>query len=307
MKPFIPDIILPTTVVGSYPAKPKRTLKSLFDPLHLAVEEAVSLQKKAGITIISDGQVRGDMIGVFASKLPGIRGSDVIGRVMPPDQAITIKDTAYAARQHPYVKAVVTGPSTIAYGLRLQTRLYRNKDELVPDIASALAVEAQGLSKTGAVMLQIDEPILSTGAANIDVAKKAVATIAESVSIPVCLHACGNIAHIIDDLLAMPIDILDFEGCVNPENLASFSGKELKDRYIGYGIVDSSSPVLEPADVVRQRLWKGIDILGPERILPDPDCGLRMHTPESAYAKLARLCGVVEEVRQELGGAVKNL
>jgi hypothetical protein len=32
-----------------------------------------------------------------------------------------------------------------------------------------------------------------------------------------------------------------------------------------------------------------------------------MHTPESAYAKLARLCGVVEEVRQELGGAVKNL
>jgi len=307
MKPFIPDIILPTTVVGSYPAKPRRTLKSLFDPLHFAVEEAVSLQKKAGITIISDGQVRGDMIGVFASKLPGIRGSDVIGRVMPPDQAITIKDTAYAARQHPYVKAIVTGPSTIAYGLRLQTRLYRNKDELVPDIASALAVEAQGLSKTGAVMLQIDEPILSTGAANIDVAKKAVATIAESVSIPVCLHACGNIAHIIDDLLAMPIDILDFEGCVNPENLASFSGKELKDRYIGYGIVDSSSPVLEPADVVRQRLWKGIDILGPERILPDPDCGLRMHTPESAYAKLARLCGVVEEVRQELGGAVKNL
>ncbi|NLL09850.1 MAG: methionine synthase, partial [Methanomicrobiales archaeon] len=88
MKPFIPDIILPTTVVGSYPAKPKRTLKSLFDPLHFAVEEAVSLQKKAGITIISDGQVRGDMIGVFASKLPGIRGSDVIGRVMPPDQAI---------------------------------------------------------------------------------------------------------------------------------------------------------------------------------------------------------------------------
>ena len=307
MQSFIPDTILPTTVVGSYPGQPKRTLKSLFDPLHFAVEEAVSLQKKAGITIISDGQVRGDMIGVFASKLPGIRGSDVSGRVMPPDQAITIKDTAYAARQHPYVKAIVTGPSTIAYGLRLQTRLYRNKDELVPDIASALAVEAQGLSKTGAVMLQIDEPILSTGATDIDVAKKAVATIAESVSIPVCLHACGNIAHIIDDLLAMPIDILDFEGCVNPENLASFSGKELKDRSIGYGIVDSSSPVLEPADIVRHRLWKGIDILGPERILPDPDCGLRMHTPESAYAKLARLCGVVEEVRQELGGAVKNL
>lgn len=301
MQSFIPDTILPTTVVGSYPGQPKRTLKSLFDPLHGAVEEAVTLQKKAGITIISDGQVRGDMIGAFASKLPGIRGSDVIGRVMPPDQAITIKDTAYAVRQHPYVKAIITGPSTLAYGLHLGTPQYRNRSELVPDIASSLVVEARGLSKTGAVMLQIDEPILSTGAADLDIAKKAIATIAKAVTIPVCLHACGNIAHIIDDLLAMPIQILDFEGSVNADNLASFSGKDLKDRYIGYGIVDSSSPVLESADEVKQRLLKGIDILGPERILPDPDCGLRMHTPESAYAKLTRLTGVVSEVRQELG------
>ncbi len=301
MQSFIPDTILPTTVVGSYPGQPKRTLKSLFDPLHGAVEEAVSLQKQAGITIISDGQVRGDMIAAFASKLPGIRGSDVIGRVMPPDQAITIKDTAYAVRQHPYVKAIITGPSTLAYGLHLGTPQYRNRSELVPDIASSLVVEARGLSKTGAVMLQIDEPILSTGAADLDVAKKAIATIAKAVTIPVCLHACGNIAHIIDDLLAMPIQILDFEGSVNAENLASFSGKDLKDRYIGYGIVDSSSPVLESADEVKRRLLKGIDILGPERILPDPDCGLRMHTPESAYAKLTRLTGVVSEVRQELG------
>ncbi len=301
MQSFIPDTILPTTVVGSYPGQPKRTLKSLFDPLHGAVEEAVSLQKKAGITIISDGQVRGDMIGAFASKLPGIRGSDVIGRVMPPDQAITIKDTAYAVRQHPYVKAIITGPSTLAYGLHLGTPQYRNRNELIPDIASSLVVEAQGLSKTGAVMLQIDEPILSTRAADLDVAKKAIATIAKAVTIPVCLHACGNIAHIIDDLLAMPIQILDFEGSVNAENLASFSDKDLKDRYIGYGIVDSSSPVLESADEVKRRLLKGIDILGPERILPDPDCGLRMHTPESAFAKLTRLTGVVSEVRQELG------
>lgn len=301
MQSFIPDTILPTTVVGSYPGQPKRTIKSLFDPLHGAVEEAVSLQKKAGITIISDGQVRGDMIGAFASKLPGIRGSDVIGRVMPPDQAITIKDTAYAVRQHPYVKAIITGPSTLAYGLHLGTPQYRNRNELIPDIASSLVVEAQGLSKTGAVMLQIDEPILSTGAADLDVAKKAIATIAKAVTIPVCLHACGNIAHIIDDLLAMPIQILDFEGSVNAENLASFSDKDLKDRYIGYSIVDSSSPVLESADEVKRRLLKGIDILGPERILPDPDCGLRMHTPESAFAKLTRLTGVVSEVRQELG------
>ncbi|MGV8108129.1 methionine synthase [Methanospirillum sp.] len=300
MQSFIPDTILPTTVVGSYPAQPKRTLNSLFDPFHAAVVNAIACQKRAGITIISDGQVRGDMIGTFASKLPGIRGNDVIGRIMPPDQAITVKDTAFAVKQHPYVKGIITGPSTLAHGLHLSTKQYRNRDELIPDIASSLVVEAQGLARTGAVMLQIDEPILSTGAASLDLAKKAISTIAQAVSIPVCLHACGNISHIIDEFLKMPVQILDFEGSVNATNLASFSGKELQNRYIGYGIVDSSSPVLESLEDVKKRLWAGIDILGPERILPDPDCGLRMHTPDSAYAKLSRLTTAVSEVRHDL-------
>jgi 5-methyltetrahydropteroyltriglutamate--homocysteine methyltransferase len=98
-------------------------------------------------------------------------------------------------------------------------------------------------------------------------AKEAIRIIAQAVSIPVCLHVCGTIASIIDELLAMPVQILDFEGSVNEENLASFSKTDLKDRYIGYGIVDSSSPTLETVEVVKQRLLKGIDLLGPERIL----------------------------------------
>jgi len=103
----------------------------------------------------------------------------------------------------------------------------------------------------------------------------------------------------------MPIQILDFEGSMNAENLASFSGKDIRDRYIGYGIVDSSSPHLESVEEVKRRLWKGIDIMGPERILPDPDCGLRMHTPESAYAKLTTLTSAVTEVRAELDPGIK--
>ncbi|NLV28449.1 MAG: methionine synthase [Methanomicrobiales archaeon] len=300
MDPFIPDIILPTTVVGSYPAEPQRSIKSLLDPFHGAVKKAVDCQINAGITIISDGQVRGDMIGVFASKLPGVRGSDVIGRIMPPDRAITISDTSYAVKKHPYVKGIITGPSTLAYGLHINSKQYRNRDELIPDIASSLAVEAKALAGTGAIMLQIDEPILSTGAASLETGTDAVRMIADAVSIPVCLHACGNISHILDDLIRLPISILDFEGSQNPENLESFSGKELKDKYIGYGVVDSSTQVLESPDEVKKRLWKGIDIFGPERILVDPDCGLRMHTPESAYAKLTRLTTVVGEVRKEL-------
>jgi 5-methyltetrahydropteroyltriglutamate--homocysteine methyltransferase len=51
---------------------------------------------------------------------------------------------------------------------------------------------------------------------------------------------------------------------------------------------------------ILSRIRKGVDLLGPERLLPDPDCGLRMLPPEVAYAKLSRLCEAVAIVRSEI-------
>ena len=84
-KEYFINKVLATTVVGSYPVVKGGGLKSLFDPFHSAVETAVADQIKAGIDIISDGQVRGDMIGAFTAKLPGIREQQVIGKVQPAD------------------------------------------------------------------------------------------------------------------------------------------------------------------------------------------------------------------------------
>jgi 5-methyltetrahydropteroyltriglutamate--homocysteine methyltransferase len=287
-------------VVGSFPAEQKRTLRSLFDPFHEAVCQAVEAQISAGITIISDGQVRGDMISTFASRLPGVRGKDVIGRVMPPDVPITIKDTRYALTQHSYVKGILTGPSTLSYGLHLNTPNYRSRDELIPDIATALATEARALAGEGITMLQIDEPIFSTGTADMDIGSRAIHRIAEEIEIPVCLHVCGPISKILDELLSMPIQILDFEGSVDPENFSSLSSRDLKDRYIGYGCVDSSRAELETVETLVSRIRAGVDALGPERLLLDPDCGLRMLPRDVAYQKLARLTEATAVVRAEV-------
>lgn len=300
VKPFIPGHILPTTVVGSFPAEPRRTLRSLLDPWHEAVCQAVDAQISAGITIISDGQVRGDMIGTFASRLPGIRGKDVIGRVMPPNIPITIKDTKYACSKHPYVKGMLTGPSTLAYGLHISTSNYRSRDELVPDIAGALSSEARALGSLPITLLQIDEPIFSTGAADLDLGRKAIEQITQQVEVPVCLHVCGPLSRIIDDFVTMPVQVLDFEGSVDPENLSSLSSRDLREKYIGFGCVDSSKAQIEDVPTILSRIRKGVDLLGPERLLPDPDCGLRMLPQEVAYAKLSRLCEAVAIVRSEI-------
>lgn len=300
VNPFISGQILPTTVVGSFPAEPRRTIRSLLDPYHEAVCQAVDAQIAAGITIISDGQVRGDMIQTFASHLPGIRGKDVIGRVMPPDMPITIKDTRYARTRHPYVKGIITGPSTLSYGLHMSTSNYRSRDEVIPDIADALSVEARALSDCGISMLQIDEPIFSTGITDLVLGREALSRIVKTVQVPVCLHVCGPLSKIIDEIVRMPVQILDFEGCVDPENLASLSARDLGDKYIGFGCVDSSKAHVEDLSIVISRLRAGVDALGPNRILPDPDCGLRMLDKNVAYAKLKRLCEAVAVVRNDV-------
>jgi 5-methyltetrahydropteroyltriglutamate--homocysteine methyltransferase len=93
--------LLPTTVVGSYPVVRGKGLRALLDPLSHAVETAVADQLEAGIDIISDGQVRGDMIGMIAGALPGIKNRDVTGTVRAPTKPITLADTRYGDPHRP--------------------------------------------------------------------------------------------------------------------------------------------------------------------------------------------------------------
>jgi 5-methyltetrahydropteroyltriglutamate--homocysteine methyltransferase len=292
--------MLPTTVVGSYPVVRGKGLRSLMDPLHFAVETAVSDQIEAGIDIISNGQVRGDMISAITSALPGIKGQSVTGVVQPAPRPITVADTKYALSRFKKVKGILTGPTTIAHGLKIATPSYRNRSELILDLAQALAVEAKHLEDAGATILQVDEPILSTGAADLGTARQAVHTLLTVVRIPVCLHVCGNLEHVIDDLLRFKVDVFDIECAHNPVNLEVLSEKDLKGRLVGLGVVDSSDPAIERVEAIAQRIRAGIDAFGPENLLIDPDCGLRMLTRDAAFGKLKAMVQAANAVRKDL-------
>ncbi|MFA5254883.1 MAG: methionine synthase [Methanoregula sp.] len=297
MKAYFINKVLATTVVGSYPVVKGSGLKSLFDPLKPAVETAVADQVNAGIDIISDGQVRGDMIKAFSGKLPGIKGQDVVGKIQPASGAITVADTKYAKSQSLYVKGIITGPSTLAHGLHISTPMYRNKEELALDLAAALAVEAKYLEAAGVTLLQIDEPIFSTGVADLAVGKQAIDVITGAIKVPTCMHVCGNLANVLDDILKVNVNVLDFEFSKNPENLALFGSKDLSGRMIGYGCVDSTSEPVESVAEIRKRIEKGVEVFGAKAMLVDPDCGLRMRSRESAFWKLKNMAEAAKEVR----------
>jgi 5-methyltetrahydropteroyltriglutamate--homocysteine methyltransferase len=286
--------------VGSYPVVRGRGLRALLDPLSHAVETAVADQLEAGIDIISDGQVRGDMIGMIAGALPGIKNRDVTGTVRAPPKPITLADTRYALTRHSKVKGILTGPSTLAHGLRIATPAYRNKGELALDIAQALAAEARALEDAGVTVIQIDEPILSTGAADLHVAQQAVQTITSVLRVPTCLHVCGDLSSVIDDVLRIQVNILDFEFANNPANRELIAGKDLGGRLLGYGVVDSSDPAVESVETIEARIRQAVDSFDPATLLIDPDCGLRMLTREAAFAKLQNMATAAARVRNEL-------
>ena len=293
-------IILPTTVVGSYPVVPGHGFRSLLDPLHSAVKTAVDDQVSAGIDIISDGQVRGDMIQAFTGTMPGIKGQEVTGKVQAPPSPITVADVKFAHSIKSQIKGIITGPSTLAHGLHLSTPMYRNRDELAMDLASAFIGEAKALEALGVTILQLDEPILSTGTADLDVGRKAIQQIAFSVRIPTCMHVCGDLSGVIDEVIKFPVDILDFEFSNNPLNLELFSTRDLGKRMIGYGCVDSSKDTIETVGEIRKRIEQGIEVFGPGNMLIDPDCGMRMRTREAAFGKLSNMVEATREIRKSL-------
>jgi 5-methyltetrahydropteroyltriglutamate--homocysteine methyltransferase len=296
-KDYFIDKVLATTVVGSYPVAKGGGLRGLFDPLHTAVETAVTDQIAAGIDIISDGQVRGDMIQIFAQKLPGIKGQEVIGKVQPASGPITVGDTRYALTKAPKVKGIITGPTTLAHGLHITTPMYRNKEELAFDLAAALVPEAKALESAGITLLQIDEPIFSTGMADLTVGKQAIEIITTALRIPTCMHVCGNLGNVLDEILKFNVNVLDFEFANNPANLDLLSRRDLAGRMIGYGCVDSSIDTIESVSEIKKRIEKGIEIFDPRIMLLDPDCGMRMRSRDSAFAKLKHMTEAAKMVR----------
>ena len=300
VKEYFINKVLATTVVGSYPVVKGGSLRNLFDPLHTAVETAVADQIKAGIDIISDGQVRGDMIQVFASKLPGVKGQEVIGQIQPASGPITVGDTKYALTKAPKVKGIITGPTTLAHGLHIDTPMYRNREELALELAAALIPEAKALEAAGITLLQIDEPMFSTGMADLDIGKQAIGLITTALHIPICMHVCGNLGNVIDEILKFNVNVLDFEFANNPANLDLLSRRDLTGRMIGYGCVDSASDTVESVAGIRKRIEKGIEIFDPKIMLLDPDCGMRMRSHDVAYRKLKNLADAAKEVRLAL-------
>lgn len=301
-----------STVVGSFPVEVKevtstknKLLSALgaYDSFKQSIEDSVIAQLDAGVDIISDGQVRGDMVSIFTQYIPGMKIEDgntvIVSKIRNPTQEISVKDLQYAKKvMKDYyngnipegcgVKGIITGPTTIVHSSRIQS-FYKNKEDAIIDLAHSLKQEVDAIAKkVDPVYIQIDEPFLSTGMVDMKTAREAIDILHDGLEIPLAMHVCGILKDAFKDIARFNVDILDFEFAGNNVNLSVLeqNASLVSNKKIGFGCVDSSVNTVDDVNDIDELVTKAIEIVGSDNLLLDPDCGLRRAPKDVAFEKL---------------------
>jgi 5-methyltetrahydropteroyltriglutamate--homocysteine methyltransferase len=66
-------------------------------------------------------------------------------------------------------------------------------------------------------------------------------------------------------------------------------------------VIDVKSAAVETPDLVAARIRRALEYVTPDRLMVNPDCGLRHLTPEVARRKLHAMVAGTAIVRTELG------
>ncbi|MDP9343656.1 MAG: methionine synthase [Actinomycetota bacterium] len=315
-----------TTQVGSLP-KPDHILAARTDFARgrISREELTALEREAtadwirfqdeiGMDVIVDGeQYRGDMVAFFAEELPGFTQGGLVRSYGNRYYRKPVA-TGEIVREHPItldwwrfaqsltdrpVKGMLTGPYTICDWSF--NEFYDTREDLVMALAEVIHQEALDLQAAGAKYIQIDEPAVSTRMDELDLAIKALGVATEGLEVHTITHICyGDFHNAYPKMLDLPVDQLDLELANSNYDLLEAFREYPFTKSIGLGVVDSHSHRIESVDEVVAGIRRSLEVIPPERMFVDPDCGLKTRTVEEAKAKLRVVVEATRKVRAEL-------
>jgi 5-methyltetrahydropteroyltriglutamate--homocysteine methyltransferase len=289
--------------LSGYPTRPD--LKAIREyvraggenPFTAAVKKAVQDQLRAGVDIVTDGQVR-QVTDLLASNVPGMRMDDhprIENTVGTPRNTTAELDFITAAREcgdAARVKAVLPGPFSFADSCVLDAKApYRSKHDvnLLFDIASVLRYEIDALRENHASLIQITEPIEIVR--DLDVFLDLLSVLFKRVKTPVC-HFEGNVSKAFPKLLEAKIAVISFDVVDFTQNNATVKFKELvevHEKVACVGCVDSSKAQVESIEALQKRVGPFIDAFGQERIWISPSNTLANLPRLAAFDKLRQL------------------
>jgi 5-methyltetrahydropteroyltriglutamate--homocysteine methyltransferase len=207
------------------------------------------------------------------------------------------------------VKFTLPGPFTMTQ--QAQNDFYPDDRALALDLADAVNEELKDLFAAGADIVQLDEPYLqaraeAAGEYAIEVINRAVA----GASGQVALHTCFGYAAIVHQrppgysflapLNDCDVDWLALETAQPKLDLSIL--EQVPDKGVILGVLDLSTPEIEPVNVIADRIRQALPYRSPDRLQIAPDCGMKYLPRGVADDKLRAMVEATHQVRAELSG-----
>ena len=335
--------LIPSTVVGSHgkagwwytavkayeagdmgPAD----LEEMFDD---AADTAIRDMERAGLDIITDGEVRrlDGYVDSYYAIIKGIEAAPVrrkagpwgydqqtryeaIGRIEAPAGGLGIVKEfeylkAHTARR---TKATCAGPLT--FGSRIHPgKIYRGVVEVAERFAEVINEELKGLVAAGADFIQLDEP--ARGNVSGEEMARLFNLATEGVKATLAFHVCfGNrFGRSRFNRTYRPY----FPGLLRArahQFVLEFAGRELseldlwreygQDRDLGAGVIDVKGFYPETPEDVAGRIRRVLEVCRPERLYVNPDCGFGWSPRYMCNQKVRTLAAGAALARRELEG-----
>ncbi len=313
----------------------ERTAGDLADAENEMTRRAISDQAKAGLDVLTDGQIRWyDPISHLAGKLQGVkirgllRFFDTNSYFRQPvltarpvrTGPLLVEEFAFARNALGHlptpagkagklsIKPVLTGPYTLAKFSLVEHSANGTSGSVearADAYAEALAAEITALADAGADFIQVDEPaiikypqdwgIFERALEPLIGAKKKASEAGKHLQMALYVYF-HDCAPLYEKLVALPVDVIGLDFTYNPK-LADVIASTGSPKPLGLGLVDGRNTRLEnPADVARQ-IERLLPKISGGRAYLGTSSGLEYLPRDRAYAKLELLGKIRAAVR----------
>ena len=288
---------------------------------------AIREQERAGIDIITDGEIRRESYSnKFANALDGIdreQLGEIVGRTgdkMPvpivsgrsggasPSRCATSRSCARTPTST--IKITLPGPFTMTQ--QAVDEHYRDERGLAFAYAEAVNEEIHDLFAAGADIVQLDEPWLQARAENarrygVEAINRALA----GVNGTTALHMCFGYAALVQGQAVERLFVSRRAGRTRRSNQISIEAAQPSldlSRARGAALEDRDrrrarsgrSRRRDAGASGRRAFARRSTIVPPERLIVTPDCGMKYLPREVAFGKLEALAAGARVVRAEL-------
>ncbi len=329
--------LLPTTTIGSFPQTAEvRKARADFKAgslsaadykkfLEAATTDCIRKQEATDIDVLVHGEFeRNDMVEYFGEQLSGftftkngwvqsygsrcVKPPVIFGDVSRPTP-MTVDWAKFAQSQtQRYMKGMLTGPVTI-----LQWSFVRDdqpRELTCKQIAFAMRDEVVDLEKANIAIIQIDEAALREGlplrnadkAAYLQWAVDSFRITASDVAdtTQIHTHMCySEFNDIIEAVAKMDADVISIETSRSAMELLEAFVNFKYPNQIGPGVYDIHSPRVPKQEEMVALLRKALEVLKPEQVWVNPDCGLKTRGWKEVEPALHAMVAATKQLRAE--------